>query len=374
MMGMGWLTTLRTLNELHTTGLSADPVAVAGSPDTAPTFPRLSRAERVAVDITMSIPAVRKAVAVIAGTISTFEFIAWEQRTSLAIPGTDRRISWLQKPDTTEELTWTLSHSIRDLIWYDRCVWRISDRIIDGTPVKADRIHPDRIDTLPDPLDADRIRTWLIDGREVDRRPQLIVFQGAGLGGLRRYGFDLLTLYGQLQAAAGRYATAPHPHAILKNHGADLDDDEISDLLDDWEAARATRSIGYLNDVIDYETHGWNAKELQLTEAREHAALEVARLFGLPAKAVDAPSGGSMTYANAVEARRDILEAIRPWMTVMTTALSSRCGVKVEFDADAYTRDDPAGRMNTWAAALSNQVLTLDEVRALEPLAARSNP
>src|SRR4029077_5622927 len=73
---------------------------------------------------------------------------------------------------------------------------------------------------------------------------------------------------------------------------------------------------------VDYQTFGWNAAELQLTEAREYAALEVARIFGLPARAVDATTGDSMTYANVVESRRDTLDALRPWMAPVEQTLS----------------------------------------------------
>lgn len=368
---MGLLQTIRAVSNLAT-GLSATPVAVAGTEPAGDIISR-SRAAQVALDIALSISAVRKALHVIAGTISTFDLIAWEPTTGAAIPPTDRRVAWLAQPDTDEGLYWTLSHTVSDLIWHDRSVWEVRDRYITGAIARANRLHPDRVDTLTHPLDRDRVDTWIVDGRATSRR-NLLVIDGAGRGGLRRYGYDLLTLYGQLQAAAGRYATAPHPHAILKNSGADLTDEEIDALLADWEAARTQRSVGYLNEVMDYETIGWNAEELQLTEGREHAALEVARLFGLPAKALDAKSGDSMTYANSVDSRRDILEAIRPWMIPITAALSAATGCRIEFDADAYTRDDPTARMNTWAVALTNQVLDVDEVRALEPLAARRHP
>lgn len=365
--GVGILDTIRAVANLSE-GLTA-PVAVAGAP-AADTLLSRYRARNVAIDVALSIPAMRKALATIT-LPATFDLIGWD-RAGRFLPPNDRRVAWLEQPDRTELRPWTIRRTLSDLVWYDRSVWRRHDEYLDGVPVKADRVHPDRVDTLPDPHDPDRVVTWIVDGVEVPRS-QLIVIDGAGVGGLRRYGLDLLELYGQLQAAAGRYATAPHPHAILKNHGADLDDDEIDALLTEWEEARTRRSVGYLNEVMDYDTIGWNAEELQLTEAREHAALEVARLMGLPAKAVDAKSGDSMTYSNAVEARRDILEALRPWTTPITAALSAAAGARVAFDSDAYVRDDPGARMTTWTAAIGAGILTVEQVQALEPLAARSN-
>ena len=274
-----------------------------------------------------------------------------------------------------------MTKTIQDVIWRDRSVWRITDRTVSNLLHAAiERIHPSRIDTISDPRDDELVNTWLIDGTPANPH-NLIVFDGAGMGGLQRYGFELLTLYGELQAAAGRYAKAPHPHAILKNHGADLNNDEITALLDEWEKARYTRSVGYLNDVVDYETHGWNARELQLTEAREHAAVEVARLFGLPAKSLDAKTGDSMTYGNVVEWRRAEVDAIRPWMEVFeqTVSMNSRSGrtagvvvprgIHILLDVADYLREPIETRMTTWATALAAQILTLDEVRSHEPLA-----
>src|SRR4029077_12669288 len=118
----------------------------------------------------------------------------------------------------------------------------------------------------------DDVSTWIVDDRETSP-DDLIIFDFGALGGLRRWGYDMLNLYLDLQSAAGRYARAPHPQAILHNHGADLEDLEIQDLLDEWEAARETRGVGYLSDEMNYDTFGWNADELQLVQAREHAAL-----------------------------------------------------------------------------------------------------
>lgn len=358
----------------------APPVGVAAAETSISTAPALTRAQRIARNTALAIPAVRKARAVIAGTISTFQLNCPQ------VDDADPRVAWLAQPDPRRTLQSLLFRTIDDGLWHDRCVWRILDRSLpDGMPVKFERIHPDRIDTITDPRDPDIVDTWIIDGAETNPRG-LVIFDFAGMGGLLRFGFDLLDLYGRLQAAAGNYADAPHPKAILKNRGADIDDADIKRLLDQWEAQRSTRSTGYLNAVLDYETYGWNAAEMQLTEAREHAALEVARLFGLPAQSLNAPTGDSMTYANAVEGRRDVLVALRPWMTVVeqTLSLNDRTGtargmylprgLTAQLVSDDYTRDDPLTRMQTWAAAREAEILTDEQIAALEPLANRRHP
>ena len=334
-----------------------------------------SRAERITRDEAMRIPAVRRAVHVIAGTISTFDLKAWLTQAATMAP---TQPAWLTQPDPKRTAQTVLHALIEDLIWSDRAYWRV-ERDLAGAPKYFYRVRPDRVLELPNPNDVDLPGGRLLDGKPA---PEMIMFDGAGIGGLERFGAPLLDIYQQLQQSAVTYADSPSPKGILHNAGEDLDDAEIEALLAGWEVARRLRSVGYMNDVLTYETpNAWSAKELQLVEAREYSALEVARLFALPARAINAASNDSMTYSNDPAARRDLLESMIPCMTIVehTLILNERSGVaaglvlprgtEARFDADAYTRDDPTTRMAYWAVALDKSILTLDEVRRQEPLA-----
>jgi len=391
MLGLSTLT--EWLSEPVTPTVSFSEPAVLPSSTTgvqptssSPSSASLGRATAVAIDVALQIPAMRRARAVLL-TPSTFALGAWKDNAKL--PAADPSSVFLSQPHPTKPLQWLLAKTIDDGLWYDRCVWAV-EWDLGSRPKFGQRVHPHRYQCVTEPNDPDTIASWTVDGKlyspDEFRAAGFVDFDFAGLGGLRRLGQPLLSLYADLQAAAGNYARVPHPAAILKNHGADLRDDEIEALLDSWEWARAERSVGYLNDQMDYnEQQGWSAQELQLTEGREHSALEVARLVGLPAFAVDAKSGDSMTYGNTVDRRRDIAESLRPWMGVITSTLSANDrtaagqsrtrgmvlprSVTAAFDVDAYVRDDPATRMTTWATAKSNGILTLDEIRRHEPLA-----
>jgi hypothetical protein len=325
----------------------------------------------------MSIPAVRKAVHVIAGTISTLALIQW--RGSNVVPEAERP-DWLRQPEAGRALPATLQRTVQDLIWNDKAYWQVTDRYIEPgmRPARFAYVAASRVTPVHDPADVDGTGTFMLDG-DLDKGRRLIEFDGSGVGGLRFYGWPMLDLYVQLMAAAGRYADSPLPQVALVNSGADLEPDEITGLLDAWEAARRTRSTAYLNAAVGTQTYGWSAKELQLVEAREHAALEVSRMFGLPAFAVNAgqPSG-SITYSNVVDQRRDLLEALRPWMAPIDSRLSlddvTPRGRSVAFAVDAYIRDDPETRMRTWQTGISSGVITVAEARAAEPLATGDNP
>jgi hypothetical protein len=327
-------------------------------------------------DSALSIPAVRKALHVLVGTISTFDLQLWKGSATIPAP------AWMTQPEDGRTLPTTLAYTIQDLIWFDHAHWRVADSYVDTTrplaqwfPSRFSYVSAERVLAIHDPNDVDLPPTYLVDGSE---KVRMVTFEGHGLGGLRLHGQPMLALYDQLMAAAARYAESPMPSIYLRNTGADLDQTEIDALLDSWDSARVRRATAYLNSVLQAETLGWSAKDLQLTEAREHAATEIARLFGLPAFALDAPESDSMTYGNVTDKRRDVAEALRPWLTVVEAALSTKDvvprGQRTRFAVDAYTRDDPATRMATWAAAKAANVLTDEEIRAAEPLATGTAP
>lgn len=344
------------------------------------------RAQSVARTVALRIPAMRRARAAIL-TPATFGLRAWSGQQLLAED--DARCAWLRQPEPnrTRFNTWALV--IDDGIWHDKAVIRATSTI-GGTTAYIERIHPQRWVAQYAANDPDTVAQWTVDGKAYTpgqfALAGFVAFDFASLGGLRLFGYELLQLYGDLQAAAGRYARAPHPHAILKNVSGDqLTDDEITQLLDDWDWARENRSTGY-TDGMDYQAVGYSAKELQLTEAREHAALEVARLLQLPAFAVDAKGGDSMTYGNIVDRRKDLVESLRPWTTVLAQTMSMDVrldgqpprglllprGIRAEFDAAEYLREDASTRMGVWTQGLSANILQLDDVIAQEPLARKA--
>lgn len=328
-----------------------------------------------------SLPPVRRAVRLICGTPGTWRLTAWRDGRQLP----DSAHPWLLQPDPARTSQDILSATLHDGIWWDRSVWR-------AVPGGFRRVSPGRVVEIPSADDPDDPPTTLIDGAAAPS--DVVIFRWGGAGGLHGLSAPLLSLLGDVFAAASRYAQAPAPEIILKNTGVDIDQPKITELLDTWEESRAHRATGYLGAYLEAIQVGYSAKDLQLIEAMDELTKEVARLFSLPAPALGVSAGDSMTYQNTVEARRDILEALRPWragveqtlsMTDYAVSLSASgvtavrrgryvpWGTVVKLDPADYAAEAWSTRMDVLGRAIAavgpdgRPLLSVDEARDLEP-------
>ena len=87
-----------------------------------------------------------------------------------------------------------------------------------------------------------------------------------------------------LERAAKHYAEEPMPTLIFKNtSGVDLPDEKVTRDSRPMEAIDgAQRTTGYVNAALDIDHIGFSAVDMQLTEGRQQAVLEIARLTGVP--------------------------------------------------------------------------------------------
>jgi HK97 family phage portal protein len=121
--------------------------------------------------------------------------------------------------------------------------------------------------------------------------------------------------------------------------------------------------------------------DCQFLQQRELSAREIARLFRIPAKMIDAAAPHeSKTYANVNQENLHFVEhSLRPWLARIETAFngdSDLCpgGTYISFDLDNLLRGDPDLRTQIYQRALGSATigqpgwLTVDEVRAMEHL------
>jgi len=336
----------------------------------------------VALATAYQVPAFVKALKTYTHTISTFPL-----RETVGMDEVVPR-PFLGQPNRNTTYWALMTRTVSDLLLHDRCYWVVTSRTWDGFPrdvlgMPLDQVTDNGIASttyngLPPRSNDIYWNGVRVPGADVIR------FDGDGIGGWLTVGASVINTAAALEAATLNYAAYPLPSIILKNTGADIPAEVVDELLTAWEDARSNRSTAYLNSTIETKEVGWNASEMQLTEAKNYAGIQVARLANLDPVWVGAGvESASLTYANRVDLYRQLLDlALRPVMAAIEQRLSgddvTPRGHEVEFDTTKFLRQNPTevGALITSLFALvdemGNRVLTVDEARALLDLPTQS--
>lgn len=256
----------------------------------------------------------------------------------------------------------TIRETVADLVCEGAAYWAITEALSNGYPLVVKRI---------DPVDVQRNTdgSWIVAGNDVPAS-RVIEFN-SGTSGALRSGWYALNTAIALEGAANRYALSPLPSIALRSTGLDLTEEETKELLDAWEKARRTRGTAYLNSQVDTKEFGWNSSELQLVEARQHSAIEVARILNLdPVWVGSSPAGSSLTYQNKQDQNQQLLDGtILPLLRVIEQRLSMLiAGRSFRFDTVAFLRANLSERVNAITAYLAAGVISVEEARTMEPM------
>ena len=321
------------------------------------------------------IPAYLRGLRLISGTVAQLPMVLF--RDGVVAPDQPRLLT---QPEPDRALWVTAQRTVEDIVQHGRAYWLVTDLTRDGYPRAVRQINAAEVGDDPRGMDPDAV-TW--SGRRYEKSNPagpgsmigtVIAFYGFESGVLAN-GATILQTAVALEDAVQNYAATPLPTIALKNEGADLTPDQVSALLDAWEKARANRSTAYLNSVISTETFGWDAGQIQLVEARNQAAVQIARLLGLDPMWVGAniPGGGStLTYTNRVDLRKDLVDlTLTDYIAPIEQRLSMRdCtptinAALVRFDLTEFLRSSLDSRAQIVSTLLPLNAITIAEARAL---------
>jgi hypothetical protein len=359
----------------------ADPVQ-SGTTDAAPvSHVRESGADLLALinnklqfsstrNSAMQVPAFVKALKTYSHTISAFPLREYVYGTPI------EPRNFLTCPCSVLPYSAVIDRLVADLLMHDRAYWLVTDRTWDGYPsnVQVMRVE-DVLDQSPSNSGIDPNAYapsdpfyWL--GQRVPTR-DVIKFYGDGNGGWLRNGATAINTAASLEAATLMYSESPIPTVALKNNGADLPADQVDALLEAWEEARANRATAYLNSSIEAQTMGFSARDVQLVEGKQAAALAIARLANLDPIWVGAGvPGSSLTYANRVDLYRQLLDtALRPIMSLIEQRLSmgdiTPRGHEIKFDTTSFLRGNPSELADLVTKLRPLEIITPEEARQI---------
>jgi HK97 family phage portal protein len=245
--------------------------------------------------------------------------------------------------------------------------------VSDGGRVRQwTRIAPNRVIQKLNERNTEVIG-YQVDGMEVPTSGigSLIVFSGLDEGVLSRAGRTIRAAL-ELEKAAELYAKEPVPTMVLKSNGTNLTPERISKLLESWKTSRSTRATAFLNADVELQAMGFDPAKLQLNEARQYVALEVARACGIPAYFVSAETT-SMTYSNSISERKSLIDfgiknLIVPIEQRLSMADFTPYGTEVRFSLDEFLRGDALQRAQVYEILNRIGAMSIEQIQEEEDL------
>jgi HK97 family phage portal protein len=317
-------------------------------------------------DEAMAIPTIARARNIICSTIASTMIDVWQKSTMTRLD--PPRV--INQPDPRVPGANVWSWIAEDILFFGFGYLRVTDRYAeDGRVRAAERVAPERVTVKTNSLSFE-ITGYLVDGFEV-RNEDMKVFMGMDEGLLNRAG-QTLKAGAWLERVALTYAREPAPLTVLKTTGTAMPGDRIRSVLDAWSKARKERSTAFLNADVSIEKLGFNPSEIQLNEARQYIALELARAIGLPAWFVSGDPQ-SNTYSNAINQRRDLIDySLKPLMTVIEQRLSQSdflpSGQFARYNFAEFLRGNPLERAQVYQILSGIGAITADEIRQEEDM------
>ncbi len=326
--------------------------------------------------LAMSVPSVARARNIICGTIGSLPLTTFNRITGQYVD--PHRV--INQPDP-RVAGFVIYNWLAEDIWlygvgYGQVLEMYSTT--DGGRVRAwTRVSPERV-TVDTDFRNTVIESYKVDGMAVPNSGvgSLIRFDGPDEGLLHRAGKTISAAV-YLENAAVNYAKEPNPSMILKSNGTNLTAERASSLLSAWRTARQSRSTAFLNADVDLKEFGFDPKSLQLAEARQYVALELARACGIPAYFLSAETT-SMTYSNAVSERRSLVDfSLRPILKAIEERLSLPDfvpnPVMVRFALDDFLRGNALERAQVYEILNRIGAMSIEQIQREEDLIPNEN-
>ena len=319
----------------------------------------------------MSVPAAARARNIICSTIGSLPLETYNHFTKEHLD--PNRV--IMQPDPRVAGSAIYAWIAEDLLFHGVAYGQVLDAYAasDNSRVRAwTRVAPNRV-TYNLNANQTEITAYMVDGMHVPATGigSLIVFSGLDEGVLNRAGRTIKAAQ-ELEKAAELYAKEPVPTMVLKSNGTNLTPERISKLLESWKVARSTRATAFLNADVELTALGFDPQKLQLNEARQYLATEIARAVGIPASFVSAETT-SMTYSTTVMERKALIDfSLRNILTPIEQRLSMADfvpnGVEVRFDIDDFLRGSALERAQVYEILNRIGAMSIEQIQEEEDL------
>ena len=296
----------------------------------------------------LALPTISRARDLIAAMIGSLDLrqyqLVWDEDNyeKRYLPGE----SWFTRPDPKVTRSFIMANTFSDLLFHGRAFWYVTSRYSTGFPASFQWLPAANVSTLDQAGPQ-----WFTTSDEVEFNgvelptENVVQFLSPIMGIIYTGQIAMDTAY-KLDNAARRFSTNEIAAGYLQQRGGEpMSAEDLGELAAGWAAARRNNSIGALNEFVEWKEFSSDPSKLQLVEARQYQALELARLANIPPYLVGAPTGTGMTYQNALQARQDLyLFGAKPYISAIEETLSGPNviprGRHISFDLESYLGDN----------------------------------
>lgn len=256
----------------------------------------------------MRIPALARGRNLMVSTICRFILKAADERGPLA---TQPR--WMYSTAGPTHPALRLAWTVDDLIFYG---WSLWDRTPTGDPGT-------RIDRARWFINADN--QIVVD--DIPQRADKVILIPGLHEGILEYGKDTLNDTKDLYRTVRQRIKTPKPNLnIHDTSDAQLTDEQIDALIVRWAKAREGENggVSYTNKTLELEELGGSDDAALMIEARNAAAVEMARIVGISASKIDATAPkASLNYETTAGRNAEFVDTdIYLYVTPITARLS----------------------------------------------------
>jgi phage head maturation protease/phage portal protein BeeE len=337
------------------------PPEMAGMLTDGPLAPRVSR------EAAMSVPAVKRIRDLICGTLGTLRLKKHDARRRI-VPS-----ELLDQPEYDVARSVTMTRVVEDMLFEGRAWLRVTEFDASGYPSKVVRLEPRSV-TVRETARVYVARDGLTQGQASEFVPdaELIRIDSPN-DALLVAGARAIRAALSLDRAASRYADSGMPLGYFTPaDGVDPEDDDVEEMLDDWEDAIARRAWPYLGAALNANQLQWTPEQLQLASARDYAVLELSRIGGVDPEELGV-STTSRTYANAEQRRLDLIDfTLGAYVVAIEDRLSmpdvTPPGYTVHAEYGGFLRSDTLSRMQTYETGRKVGVFDDERIAELEDI------
>ena len=319
----------------------------------------------------VGVPSITRCRNLICGTIATIPLEMYSLSTGEELPS----LTWVDQPDKRQPRAVTIAWTVDSLFMYGVAYWRVEEVYADDNrPARFSWIQNDRVTVKYNALNTE-VEYYMINNIRVPDAGvgSLVTFQALDQGLLLRSQSTIRAAI-DIEKAAAIAAQTPQPSGYIKNNGADLPDQQVQGILNNWKLARQNRATAYLTSTLDYNVTQFTPKDMMYNEAKQYFATELARACNIPAYMIDAETFRGMTYQNIIDGRKEFFAySLAPFVTAIEDRLSmddlTPRGQTVRFSVDeTFLRVDPITRLQVTEKLLTLGLIDVKQAQEMEDL------